>query len=713
MHCASCVANVQTALEGLPGARNVRVDLHQALASIDGPVEPSEAIEVIKAKGFEASLREAQWTPVTLRTDLEQRQHSAAHKWGWRAILGMSVWIPLEILHWSLESQHHGAWMPWVMFGGSTLAVVLVGQGFFASAIRALRRGGTNMDTLVSIGVLTAWSYSVVLMTLTLTGVRHGQMTYFAEATALLAVISLGHWLEARATAKAGSAVRTLLEMQPDTAERIDDDEQITEVAIEAIFKGDRLLVRPGARVAVDGTIIEGISELDESVVTGEPIPVARKVGEQVTAGSINTTGRLVVEATVDGTGTTVARIADLVTHAIATKAGIERLADRVSSIFVPLVLSIALLTVVGWSIASIAFGDVTPFQTGLIAAVTVLVISCPCALGLATPMAIMVSASEAARNGILVKSAVALERAGLTQTVVFDKTGTLTAGQPQVVDVQVEPGRTRADVVRLAAAVESSSEHPIARAIVRHAAEDGVDIPPATDFKAHPGHGVTGVVEEMAIQVVRDAVASCRVVVDDRTIGTITVSDQLRPDAVQAIAELQALKIDVHMLSGDREHAAMEIAQEAGIPTANVHAEQTPDDKQRWIANCPRRTMMVGDGINDAAALAEADVGVAMATGTNIAVEAADVIIPGDRLTNMARTISIARMTRVSIRQNLFFAFVYNATLIPVAAIGLLGASGPIWAAIAMGLSDVTVIGNAIRLGVRLRRMHRLNSRS
>ena len=326
----------------------------------------------------------------------------------------------------------------------------------------------------------------------------------------------------------------------------------------------------------------------------------------------------------------TVARIADPVTHAIATKAGIERLADRVS-ILVPLVLSIALLTVVGWSIASIAFGDITPFQTGLIAAVTVLVISCPCALGLATPMAIMVSASEAARNGILVKSAVALERAGLTQTVVFDKTGTLTAGQPQVVDVQVEPGRTRADVVRLAAAVESSSEHPIARAIVRHAAEDGVDIPPATDFKAHPGHGVTGVVEEMAIQVVH-AVASCRVMVDDGTIGTITVSDQLRPDAVQAIAELKALKIDVHMLSGDREHAAMEIAQEAGIPAANVHAEQT-DDKQRWIANCTRRTMMVGDGINDAAALAEADVGVAMATGTNIAVEAADVIIPGDRL--------------------------------------------------------------------------------
>ena len=708
MHCASCVANVQSALEGLPGATKVRVDLHQALASIDGRVEASAAIDAIKSKGFEASLREAKWTPVTLRTDLEQRQHSAAQKWGWRALLGMSVWIPLEILHWTLEADVHDAWLPWVMFGGSTLAVVVVGYGFFQSAIRALSRGGTNMDTLVSIGVLTAWSYSVVLMILSLSGVRHEQMTYFAEATALLAVISLGHWLEARATAKAGSAVRSLLEMQPDTAERLDDEDKSTEVAIEDIYEGDRLLVRPGARVAVDGIILEGVSELDESVVTGEPIPVKRVVDDMVTAGSINTTGRLIVKATVDGTGTTVARIADLVTHAIATKAGIERLADRVSSIFVPLVLSIALLTVLGWSIASIVNGDITPFQVGLIAAVTVLVISCPCALGLATPMAVMVSASEAARNGILVKSAIALERAGLTQTVIFDKTGTLTTGKPKVQEVHAEEGVTVEEIVRFAAAVESASEHPIARAIVQKATTQGIDIPSVREFKAFPGEGVTGIVEEETVQVMRDAVASCRVLVNDRLIGTITVSDTLRDDAAQAIADLRALQVDIHMLSGDRKSAAIAIATQAGIPSSNVHAEQTPEDKQRWVASCSKRTLMVGDGINDAAALAEADVGVAMATGTNIAVEAADVIIPGDRLTNIARTISIARMTRIAIRQNLFFAFVYNVTLIPIAAFGLLGASGPIWAAIAMGLSDVTVIGNAIRLGVRLRRLHR-----
>ncbi|MDG2093755.1 MAG: heavy metal translocating P-type ATPase [Phycisphaerales bacterium] len=713
MHCGGCVANVQNALEGLSGATNVQVDLHQAMASMEGVIDPSTAIKAIEAKGFSASIRETSWTPVTLRTDLERRQHSAAQKWGWRAVLGLLVWVPLEILHWSLNSADHASWLPWLMFGGSTLAVVLVGHGFFQSALRALRRGGTNMDTLVSIGVLTAWSYSVVLMVLTLVGVRHGQMTYFAEASALLAIISLGHWLEARATAKAGSAVRSLLEMQPDTAERLDHDEQITEVAIEKIFKGDRLLVRPGARVAVDGRILEGVSELDESVVTGEPIPVKRQIGDQITAGSINTTGRLIVEATVDGTGTTVARIADLVTHAIASKANIQRLADKASSIFVPVVLSIALLTVVGWSLASIITGDIGPFQTGLIAAVTVLVISCPCALGLATPMAVMVSASEAARNGILVKSAVALERAGLTEAVIFDKTGTLTAGQPQVVDVQIEPGQDLDEVIRLAAAVESPSEHPIARAIVKHASSRSTRIPSVTDFMAQPGQGVSGQVENRHVQVIRDAVASCRVVVDDQTIGTITVSDELREDAVRAVAQLRALDIDVHMLSGDRKQAALEIAGQAGIADDRVHAEQTPEDKQRWIEQSASRTMMVGDGINDAAALAEADVGVAMATGTNIAVEAADVIIPGDRLTNLARTISIARMTRRFIRQNLFFAFVYNATLIPIAAIGLLGASGPIWAAIAMGLSDVTVIGNALRLGVRLRRMNRRDPNS
>ena len=379
------------------------------------------------------------------------------------------------------------------MFAGSTTAVILVGSGFFRSALRALRGGSTNMDTLVSIGVLTAWIYSVVLMVLSLSGVDHGQMPYFAEAVALLGIISLGHWLEARASAKAGTAVRALLELQPETAERLDSSGESNDVPIADITVGDHLVVRPGSRVAVDGRVLEGQSELDESVVTGEPIPVARGIGDQVTAGSMNTTGRLVLEATVDGTGTTVARIADLVTHAMGSKANIQRLADKVSSIFVPAVLIIALLTIVTWSLFSIFRGDVTIFQSGLIASVTVLVISCPCALGLATPMAVMVSASQAARSGILVKSAAALERAGLSNRVIFDKTGTLTLGRPVVMDVTSTADATRDQVLQLAAAVEKPSEHPIAKAIIQAADESGLNIPDVVDFKATPGEGVSG----------------------------------------------------------------------------------------------------------------------------------------------------------------------------------------------------------------------------
>ncbi|MEE2907859.1 MAG: cation-translocating P-type ATPase [Planctomycetota bacterium] len=708
LHCAGCVTTVTRAIQDVPGVGTVEVDLQQAHATIEktGDLDPQAILAAIQAKGFGASVQKKGATPVDLRSKLERRQHDSAWYWKWRAATGLPIWIVLEILHWTLGGQDSTQWVLWLMFAGSTTAVVLVGSGFFQSALRALRSGGTNMDTLVSIGVLTAWTYSVVLMILTLAGVDHGQMPYFAEAVALLGIISLGHWLEARASARAGSAVRSLLEMQPETAERLDDADSSTELPIAEIKIGDRLLVRPGSRVAVDGRVLEGQSELDESVVTGEPIPVARGVGDQVTAGSVNTTGRLVLEATVDGTGTTVARIADLVTHAMASKANIQRLADKVSSIFVPIVLLIALLTILTWSLFSIFQGDVTIFQRGVIATVTVLVISCPCALGLATPMAIMVSASEAARSGILVKSAAALERAGLTQRVIFDKTGTLTRGQPTVIDVTANSESNHDQVLQLAAAVETPSEHPIARAILQSAQDSNLSIPSVEQFNATPGEGVSGVVEGQRVEVRRDASASCRVMVDDRQIGTITIADETRHDAPQAISALHNLNVSTTVLSGDRQPVAEDLARSIGIPLEDVHAEQSPDDKQAWVTACSERTLMVGDGINDAAALAASDVGVAMGTGTNIAIEAADVIVPGDRLTTVALTIRIARMTRTTIHQNLFFAFLYNGTLIPIAALGLLGASGPIWAAIAMGLSDVTVIGNAIRLSVRLRRL-------
>ncbi|MCH2132178.1 MAG: cadmium-translocating P-type ATPase [Phycisphaerales bacterium] len=707
MHCAGCVTNVERAIEAVPGIAAVEVDLQQGRASIstDGPVDPGTVLDAIATKGFGGSVMETALTPVALRSEIEQRHHDKAAFWKWRAAVGLSIWVPLEILHWTI-GDHQARWLLWLMFAGSTTAVVLVGSGFFRSAIRAARSGGTNMDTLVSIGVLTAWTYSMVLFILTLAGVDHAHMAFFAEAAALLGIISLGHWLEARATAKAGSAVRALLELQPDTAERLNDDDTTAEIPISDVRSGDRLLVRPGARVAVDGLIAEGHSELDESVVTGEPIPVPRGQGDPVIAGSMNTTGRLVIESTVDGTETTVARIATLVTKAMASKANIQRLADRVSSFFVPIVLGVALLTILTWSAIAIIKGDVGIFQDGIIAAVTVLVISCPCALGLATPMAVMVGTSEAARRGILIKSAAAMERAGLTETVVFDKTGTLTLGQPSVVQIETSNQWDRNRLLQLAAAVEAPSEHPIARAILSAAEEAGVSWPAVDDFDARPGEGVTGMVEGHRVAVLRDSTASCRVVIDDVDAGTITVADEARPGAREAISALHAQNVSVAILSGDRQAAAETLATAVGIESADVHAEQTPESKNEWVKSCPQRTMMVGDGINDAAALAQADVGVAMGTGTNIAIEAADVIIPGDQLDTIASSIRMARMTRTAIRQNLFFAFLYNSILIPVSAVGLLGSSGPIWAAIAMGLSDVTVVGNAVRLGVRLRRL-------
>lgn len=711
MHCASCVGAVEKALEAVPGVSSAQVDLQQGRATVqgeaDGQLDRDALLEAVAAKGYPGEVVDQPLTPVALRSDLEKRQHDAAHRWKWRAVLGLSIWVPLEIIHWTLE----GDWVLWLLFLGSTTAVILVGSGFFMSAYQAARARSTNMDTLVSIGVLTAWIYSLVLFILWLADVAHGQMTYFAEAVALLGIISLGHWLEARSSAQAGSAVRALLELQPEHAERYEPDGSTRETPITEIREGDRLLVRPGARVAVDGIVVEGESELDESVVTGEPLPVIRRTGEPVIAGSMNTTGRLVIEASVAGTATTVARIATLVTKAMASKANVQRLADKVSSIFVPAVLGIAMLTIIGWSIAAITQDDIAIFQEGVIAAVTVLVISCPCALGLATPMAIMVGTSEAARNGILVKSAAAMEQAGLTETVIFDKTGTLTIGRPTVTSINADPGNDEEQVLRLAAAVETPSEHPIARAIVTAAIERELDLAPVTDFKSTAGQGVSGMLDGVKVEVLRDATASCRVNADGKQIGTITVADEARPGAREAITRLHQQNVSVSMLSGDRQGPAEEIANIVGIAREDVHAEQTPESKNKWVEGCQSQTMMVGDGINDAAALAQADLGVAMGNGTNIAIEAADVIIPGDRLSSIPLTIRIARMTRRAIRQNLFFAFFYNGSLIPVAAIGLLGVHGPVWAAIAMGLSDTTVVGNAVRLGWRLRRLNKPES--
>ena len=696
MSCAGCAAAIQRAVEAQPGVSSASVSLAQGLATINGrSLDEASLIQAIEAHGYGAEPVDVdeEPAPAQRRSEIELRQARAERQWRFRAIVGLGIWVPMAILHWAVSAP----WVPWVMLAGSTVVLGTAGAGFYRSAAAAALRRTTNMDTLIAIGATAAYFFSLVVFIIQLLGRDVGQPLYFGEAAALLGIISLGHWLEARATAKAGSAVRELLELQPDEAERLDEHGRGQSVPSAEVRPGDRIIIRPGDRIPVDGLVVDGDSEIDESVVTGESLPAAKTRGDKVVAGSLNTTGRLVVEAAVDGRHTTITRIAELVQRAQASKANVQRLADRVCAVFVPAVLTIAALTMVGWSL----FGR--PAE-GVIAAVTVLIISCPCALGLATPMAVMVGTGSASGKGILIKSAMALERAGAATRVIFDKTGTLTTGRAAVTAIDpVDPTATEDDMLRLAASVEAVSEHPIARAIVQAAYAHDLELRPVSGFRALPGEGVRGVVDGRTVQVLRDESASCRVIADDVLLGTLTVADSPRPDAKEAIDRLRRMGLSVTMLSGDRRETAEAVGRTLGLAAEEIRAGATPESKQAMVTESGTGTIMVGDGINDAAALAQADLGIAIASGTNIAIESADVIIGGDHVTAVPETIHIARSTLQTIKQNLFFAFIYNAAMIPIAALGLLGPHGPLIAAIAMGCSDITVLGNALRLKANL----------
>jgi Cu+-exporting ATPase len=696
MDCAGCAANVQRALEAGPGVESAAVSFTDGLATVVGKaLRPEALVEAVRDRGYDAEpLGDEVAAPAALRSDIELRQARRERQWRRRAVIGLGIWIPMAVVHWGVADA---AWKPWFLLTGATIVIATAGWGFYRSAAAAARRLTTNMDTLIAMGATTAYVYSLIVFVVRFTDLP-GQTLYFSEAAALLGLISLGHWLEARASAKAGSAVRELLELQPDRAEILDADGATQTVPSAEIEPGQNLLIRPGARVPVDGVVIEGETEIDEAVVSGESRPVPKTVGDEVVAGSMNTTGRLVVEATVDGRHTTVARIAEIVQRAQASKAGIQRLADRVCAVFVPAVLSIAAVTFIVWWLVAGRLAE------GIVATVTVLIISCPCALGLATPMAVMVGAGAASRRGILIKSASALEQAGRTRHVVFDKTGTLTVGRPEVTRIdRLDENLSDDDVLRLAAAVESASEHPIGRAIVRAAAERGLELPAVSGFEALPGRGVRGTVDGRSVEVGRGSDATCAVMIDGAEVATLTVNDAARADAAEAVRVLRDMDVEVTMLSGDRRAVAEAVGRALGLTPQHVEAEATPESKGAFVRALPPGALMVGDGINDAAALVEADLGIAMASGTNIAIEAADIVIPGNHVLAVPQTLGLARETLRTIKQNLFFAFFYNALAIPVAALGLLGATGPLFAAAAMGLSDLTVIGNAIRLKGRL----------
>jgi Cu+-exporting ATPase len=704
MNCAACSAAVEKALNAVDGVESSTVAVATGRATISGQNLEGELLaKVATDAGYPSKVIDEGIDPAKLASEIETRQKKNASDWKRRAIIGVCIWAPFEALHWSASSLGiDGPWIPWIMFTASTVSMILVGGGFFSSAIGAAKRLQTNMDTLITIGASSAYFFSLfILFAEKLFHKELGYPMYFMEAAALLAIISIGHWLEATSTAKAGSAIRELLKMQPDKAEVIGEDGTTTSVPTGEVDEGVRLLVRPGSRIPIDGKVVEGASEIDESIVTGEPLPVPKVIGDVLIAGSMNTTGQLILETTVDGRHTTVSRIAQLVTNAQSSKAGIQLLADKVAGIFVPIVLVIAAITVIGWVLA----GDI---ETGFVSAVTILVISCPCALGLATPMAVMVAAGESSLRGILVKDAGSLELAGKTATVIFDKTGTLTLGKPVVATIEEKNNHSKEDVLKYAAAVELPSEHPIASAIVNEAEEQNINVPAVQNFEATAGIGVHGTVEGKQVAVLRDDAATCKVEIDGTTIGLISVTDKIRPAAKNTVEDLKKLGIEVHMLSGDRTETAKSVATEVGIKAEHVHAEASPSDKTEIVASLPRPSMMVGDGINDAAALAASDVGVAIASGTNVAMESASIIIPANNIEATAESVHIAKDALKTIKQNLVFAFMYNVAAIPLAAFGVLGTHGPLIAAAAMGFSDVTVIGNAIRLKHKLRRRRR-----
>lgn len=714
MTCAGCVASVEKALNKTPGVRSAMVSLAGGSALVKGESLDAEALASdVRGAGFDASPASSGDAAADLAARLGEDDSKQADAWRWRVILGVVLWLPMELAHWFGHAlglhMESGAGLAVAMAVG-TVAQVFIGSAFYRSAIAAARRKTTNMDTLVSLGSASAYTLSLVHAVITFTGGGE-RPTYFIEATGLLTLISLGHWLERRARRGTTKALRELAAMQPTEAVVLADENDATGSAVAArdVLPGDLVLVRAGERCPVDGELI-GPASLDESAVTGESVPVDKRAGESVMAGSVAVGTPAIVRATTDGASGTLGRMVALVADALASKADVQRLADKVSSIFVPLSISIALVSFVAWLL--VPGGGISK---AVVTAATVLVISCPCALGLATPLAVMVGTGAAGRRGILVRSASALERAAVAKVALLDKTGTITSGHPVVRD------ETEDQLLTAAARLACRSGHPLSKAIVRAAEARGIGYEPAQDAEEQAGRGMVGVVDEHSAMLVSvdaarreghplddvslDEGPASVVLLDGELVGVVRFREELRSGAGDFVRELTDLGIEPRVLTGDREGPAYRLADRIGLDRKYVHAGLSPQDKVDRVREAAEQhtVMMVGDGINDAPAMAAASaaggIGVAIDAGSNIAIEAADAIIPGDRPLAVADLVRIGRATHRGIRQNLFLAFLYNVIAIPAAAFGLLGEHGPVVAAGAMAVSDFLVIGNAIRI--------------
>ncbi len=750
MSCAACSSRVEKAVSSLPGINSCNVSLLTNSMTVEGNADSRDIIAAVEKAGYKARLEKEQegrkgkdsFSPDEETAKLKRR-------------LTASLVFLVILMYFSMGHMMWGWPIPRFMEGNHiamgllqlilTAAVMVINQKFFISGFKGLIHRAPNMDTLVAIGAAAAFIYSTAALFLMTDAQLEGDISsvegymhefYFESAAMILTLITVGKMLEARSKGKTTDAIRRLMSLAPEKATVIRGDREVI-VPVAQVKKGDIFVLRPGERVPVDGTIVEGKSAIDESALTGESIPAEKGEGDSVSAATINTSGYLKCRAVRVGEDTTLAQIIRLVSDAAATKAPVAKIADKVSGIFVPAVMAISLLTLAVWLAAGQSMGF------ALARGISVLVISCPCALGLATPVAIMAGSGKGARSGILFKTAAAMEETGKIQIVALDKTGTVTKGHPEVADIVTAESVHEEQLLRLAFDLESRSEHPLAVAIVEEASRRGMEAAEVSEFEALPGRGLVAVREGRVIaggnlqfisskaEVTENISAEARRISsqgktplffseDGKMIGMIAVADSIKEDSHKAVEELENMGIKVVMLTGDNEAAARSIGEKAGI--SRVIAQVLPSEKEKVIRTLQKqgKTAMVGDGINDAPALTRADVGIAIGAGTDIAVDAADVVLMKNSLRDVPAAIRLSRSALKIIHENLFWAFIYNVVGIPLAAGVFISALGwqlnPMFAAAAMSLSSFCVVTNALRLNLvnvyDERKDHKIKSR-
>ena len=741
MSCAACSSRVEKAVSKVPGVTSCSVSLLTNSMGVEGTASEQEIIKAVADAGYGASKKgegaaKTQSSSASAGEDMLKDRTTPALKKRLIASLGFLI----VLMYFSMGHMMWGWPVPGFMKDNHvmmgllqmllTIAVMVINQKFFISGFKGMIHRAPNMDTLVALGSGASFVYSTYALFAMTDAQMRGDMDavmsymhdfYFESAAMILALITVGKMLEARSKGKTTDALKGLMKLAPKTAVVIRGEKEV-QVSIEQVQKGDCFVVKPGENIPVDGEVIEGNSAVNESALTGESIPVDKAVGDKVSAATVNQSGYLKCRATRVGEDTTLSQIIQMVSDAAATKAPIAKIADRVSGVFVPTVITIAVITIIVWLIAGQSIGF------ALSRGIAVLVISCPCALGLATPVAIMVGNGMGARNGIMFKTAVSLEETGKMQIVALDKTGTITSGEPKVTDIIPAAGVTEDTLLKYAYALENKSEHPLARAILEKAKEENAGIEEVTGFQALPGNGLTAILHGHTLYGGNHTFISSKVSVDgdiqkkaeklaeagktplffgneDRLLGVIAVADVIKEDSPQAIKELQNMGIHVVMLTGDNERTAKAIGQQAGVD--EVIAGVLPEGKEQVIRKLKEKgkVAMVGDGINDAPALTRADMGIAIGAGTDVAIDAADVVLMKSRLSDVPAAIRMSRATLRNIHENLFWAFFYNIIGIPLAAgvwYPLFGWKlNPMFGAAAMSLSSFCVVSNALRLNL------------